>query len=142
MDDIMIIRVKSIIRDSADVVVDVMETTKAESVMGQTLRELDHVIDEIGRELDKTSADKYLLNQQLIEEQRQHQDLAEQASRAVTQNRDDLAEAAIAQQLEIEAYIPVLQSTLDEYEQREQELDSYINALQGRRWEITRELSF
>lgn len=141
MNENMMSRIGRIISGSANAVVNAVENTAPEIVLEQTLREIDGAIDEVRTELGKTAASKHLASQRLITEQQKHQDLSEQACLAVKQQRDDLAEAAIAEQLDIEVQIPVLQSTLEDCEEREQKLENYINALQGRRREMQREIS-
>lgn len=69
-----------------------------------------------------------------------HEALADQLETAVTEGRDDLAEAAIGRQLDLEAQIPVLETALEEASEREAELEGYITALQGRRREMMSDL--
>ena len=51
-----------------------------------------------------------------------------------------LAEAAIAQQLDIEAQIPVLEATIADSGSKEKELEGYITALQAKKREMQDEL--
>ena len=59
---------------------------------------------------------------------------------ALTNERDDLAEAAVSNQLDIEAQIPILEHTITECGENERELESYIVALQAKKREMKDEL--
>jgi phage shock protein A len=67
--------------------------------------------------------------------------LAEQISVAVQQGRDELAEVAIAQQMDIEAQLPILERTLTDGATQAKELEVYITALQGKRREMQEALA-
>lgn len=56
------------------------------------------------------------------------------------EGRDDLAEAAIARQLDLEVQIPVLESAVADASREEKELEGYISALQARKREMEAEL--
>jgi phage shock protein A len=75
-----------------------------------------------------------------MEENKRHEDLAGKIELAVNENRDDLAEAAIARQLDIEAQIPVLKATISDCDDQEKELENYLNALMAKRREMNEEL--
>ena len=51
--------------------------------------------------------------------------------------REDLAEAAVGRQLDIEAQIPILERTITDAGEREKELEGCLAALQGRRREMS-----
>ena len=59
---------------------------------------------------------------------------------ALTNERDDLAEAAVSNQLDIEAQIPILEHTITECGENERELEGYITALQAKKREMKDEL--
>lgn len=134
-------RVGRIISGSINSLIDAVENTAPQVVMEQAIREVDDVIDEVRLELGRIAANKHLANTRLQEENRKHASLEEQLGVAVKQVRDDLAEAAIAQQLDIEAQIPILERTLADCTDREKELESYIIALQSKRREMREELN-
>jgi phage shock protein A len=75
-----------------------------------------------------------------MDENSKHEALVEQVATAVKEGRDDLAEAGIAKQLDIEAQIPVLEKAVAEAGEREKELEGYIQALQAKRREMKDEL--
>jgi hypothetical protein len=69
------------------------------------------VIDDVRHELGSSSrANRHLSQQQHASLNGQHAKLAEQIDEAMAQGRDELARAAVARQLDIEAQLPVLEN--------------------------------
>ena len=133
-------RVGRIISGSLNALVDAVENAVPETVMEQAIREIDAVIDDVRAELGRVIANKHLANTRLMEENKKHEELTEKIELAVSQSREDLAEAAISQQLDIEAQIPVLEATIGDCVAQEKELEGYINALQAKKREMKDEL--
>ena len=133
-------RVGRIIAGSFNALVDAVENAAPEVVMEQAIREVEEAMGDVRAELGKVIADKHLANSRLMQANQKHENLAEQSELAVKQGREDLATAAVAHQLDIEAQIPILQSQIGELSEREKELESYIAALQGKRREMQEEL--
>ncbi|MGD2119731.1 MAG: PspA/IM30 family protein [Chromatiales bacterium] len=133
-------RVGRIISGSLNALIDAMENAVPETVMQESIREIDAAIDEVRAELGKVIAARHLASTRLMEENRKHEDLAEKIELAIRENRDDLAEAAIASQLDIEAQIPVLEATVADCNNQETELEGYISALQAKKREMQDEL--
>ena len=133
-------RVGRIISGSLNALVDAVENAAPETVMEEAIREIDGAIDEVRAELGRVVASKHLANQRLMEESQKHDDLSEKIDLAVAEERDDLAEAAISAQLDIEAQIPVLESTIADCGNQEKELEGYISALQARKREMKDDL--
>ncbi|HEY0720969.1 MAG TPA: PspA/IM30 family protein [Gammaproteobacteria bacterium] len=133
-------RVGRIISGSANALVSAVENAAPEMVLEETIREIDGAIDEVRTELGRQVAAKHLANTRLMEENRKHDELAEQITTAVEQGRDDLAEAGIARQLDIEAQIPVLERAIIEAGEKERELEGYVQALLGKKREMREEL--
>ena len=133
-------RVGRIISGGAHKVVEALENVSPETVMEQSIREIDGVVDEVRAELGATSARRHLASTRLMEENRRHEDLAEKIELALKEKREELAEAAIAKQMDIEAQIPVLENTITGCAEKEKELESMISALQGRKREMTEDL--
>ncbi len=96
-------RVSRIISGGFNALLDAVENAAPEAVMEQALREIDEAIEEVRNELGKVIADKHMANSRLIQVNGKCEELAEKIERAVEENRDDLAEVAISQQLDIEA---------------------------------------
>lgn len=133
-------RVGRIVSGSLNALVGALENAAPETVMAEAIREIDGAIDDVRAELGRALAAKHLANSRLAEENRKHQNLTGQIESAVAQGRDDLAEAGIAGQLDIEAQIPVLERAIAEHAERERELEGYVRALQAKRREMQDEL--
>jgi len=140
MRDNLTSRVGRIISGSLNALVDAVENAVPETVMEEAIREIDGAIDEVRAELGRVAANKHLSNTRLLEENRKHEDLTDKIEMAVKESRDDLAEAAIATQLDIEAQIPVLEATIAECGNQEKELEGYISALQAKKREMKDDL--
>lgn len=134
-------RVGRLIAGSVNAMIDAVENAAPEMVMEQALREIDGATDDVRVELGKVLANKHLANKRLIEENRKHESLAEQIDLAVSQGREDLAEAAISRQFDIEAQVPVLESSIADAAGQQKELEGYIAALAARRREMETELN-
>ncbi len=70
-----------------------------------------------------------------MQEKRKHEDLNKNITLAVKEGRDNLAEAGIAQQMDIEAQIPVLEHAIADPAEQGKELEAYITALQAKKRE-------
>lgn len=133
-------RVGRLVSGSLNALVSAVETAAPESVMEQAIREIDAAIDEVRAELGQQIAQKHVTSKRLMEENTRHEALAEQLELAVAQGRDELAEAGIAEQMDIEARLPVLEATIADCLAREKELDAYVQALQAKRRDMRGEL--
>ncbi len=133
-------RVGRLIAGSFNALVDAVESAAPETVMEQAIREVEEAIDDVRAELGRVIAAKHLANARLMQANQKHEDLAGKAELAIQENRDDLASAAVSQQLDIEAQIPILENQLSELAAQERELEGYTAALQGKRREMQEEL--
>ncbi len=133
-------RVGRIISGSVNALIDAVENAAPAVMMEEAIREIDAAIDEVRSELRNLSANRRMANTRLMEENQKHEDLSEKIALAVGDDRDDLAEAAISQQLDIEAQIPVLERAIAEASEREKELEGYLTALQAKKREMRDEL--
>jgi phage shock protein A len=136
----MATRVSRLIAGSVNKVIDAVENSAPEMVMEQALREVDRLADDVRAELGKVLAGRHLATKRLMEESRKHESLGEQVELAVAQGREDLAEAAIARQIDIEAQLPVLEAAISEAAAKQKELEGYAAALAARRREMEDDL--
>lgn len=134
-------RVGRVIAGSVHALIDRIEDQAPEAMMEQSIREADAVIDDVRHELGVVSANRHLSQQQHASLNSQHAKLAAQIDEALTGGREDLARAAVARQLDIEAQLPVLESTLGEYTRQEGELQGYVAALLAKKREMQEALS-
>jgi phage shock protein A len=134
-------RVGRIISGSFNALINAVENVAPEIVMEQAIREIEEAIEEVRSELGKTIANKHLANSRLMQINQKCEELAEKIELAVNENRDDLAETAISQQLDMEAQIPILENQISDLSGKEKELEGYIAALQGKKREMREELN-
>lgn len=133
-------RISRLISASANALVDSVENATPQLVMEQAIREIDDAIAEVRDQLGKAEAAKYLSSKTLNDENNRHAALAEQVDIAVRESRDDLAEIAIAKQMDIEAQLPVLEKAIADADAEIRELNAYISALQGKKREMREQL--
>ncbi|WP_428643171.1 PspA/IM30 family protein [Roseibium sp.] len=136
----LVARVKRLVSGGVNQLVDTIENTSPETVMAEAIREVDRAVDQVRDELAGVLANKHLANTRLGETATRHEELQEQIALAVKQGRDDLAEAAIARQLDLEVQIPVLEAAVADAGREEKELEGYVGALQARKREMEAEL--
>lgn len=134
-------RVARLMSGSVNALVDAVENASPELVMEQAIREVDAAIADTRAELGQQIAQKHLASKKLIEENNRYEVLAEQLEIAVSNARDDLAEVGIAEQMDIEARIPVLELSIANASVREKELEGFIQALQAKKREMKAELN-
>lgn len=133
-------RVSRLVTGGINSIVDLAENTMPEAMMNEAIREFDKAIDEIRYELGKAKAKKHVAEKRLTDESNKNEDLTRQIETAVNKGEDELAQAGIAKQLDIEAQIPVLENTVQVGKGEIEQLNGYIAALQGRKREMEADL--
>lgn len=133
-------RISRIITGTANSIVDAIEGAAPETVMEQAIRDVDGVIDEVREELGRVEANKHLLTKSATDLNAKHSSLDEQIQTALAESREDLAEAAIAKQIDLEAQIPVLEQNLHDTRVEEGQLNQAISALQAKKREMQEDL--
>jgi phage shock protein A len=134
-------RIKRLVSGSINAIVDAAESSAPETVMTEAIREVEKATSDVRHELGKVLANKHHATRRLTETTSKHEALSEKLELAVKEGRDDLAEAAIARQLDLEAQLPVLEGALRDFAERETELEGYIAALNGRKREMEEDLA-
>ena len=134
-------RVGRIISGGFNALVDAMENAAPETIMEQAIREVDDAVAQVRSELGKQIANKHLASKRIAQENDKHEELSEKIELALREGRDDLAEAVISKQLDIEAQIPILEQSLADCSAKEKELEGYILALQAKKREMQEELT-
>jgi phage shock protein A len=140
MSEQLVSRVKRLISGGVNSIVDTLENATPEMVMKEAIREVERATDEVRDEMGRVLASKHLASRRLMDANARHEELTTQIDLAVKQGRDDLAEAAISKQMDLESQIPVLESAVSDAGSQEAELESYIEALQARRREMLDDL--
>lgn len=140
MADNIAVRVTRIVGGSVHALLDAVEDATPEATMGQAIREVDQVIDEVRTELGRVEAAKHLVTSQLNKLNTESERLATQVELAMAQNREDLARSGLEKQINIEDQVPVLQKSLAEQQERGKELEGYITALLAKKREMEQAL--
>jgi len=126
-------RVGRIVSGSLHALVGALESAAPETVLEEAIRAVDTAIADVRSELGRELAKKHLASTRLAELSSRHESLAEKLELALRAERDDLAEAAAAQQLDLEAQCPVLERHLADCGDREHELERLIGALHAKK---------
>ncbi len=129
-------RVARVIAGGVHAIVDRIEDLAPLQVLEQSIRELDEITNEVRTELGQAITSRHLLQQQHLKLNTQHEALHESISVALSQGKDDLAKSGVARQIDIEVQLPILESSLAESVQREQQCSSYVDALMGKKREM------
>ena len=133
-------RVSRLISGTAHSLVTAVENMAPEMIMEEAIREVDRAIDDVRAELGKVLSKAHMANTRLADENRKHDELSDKIKIALAQDREDLAETAVARLLDIEAQIPLLESTIAETREAQAEFEGFIKALQGRKREMNEDL--
>lgn len=141
MSDSLKTRVGRVIAGGVHALLDKIEDLNPQAAMEQALREADGVIDDVRHELGTVSANRHLAQQQHAKLNRSHEELRDQIAQVLGAGREDLARAAVARQIDIEAQIPVLETTLADLARQEQELQGFTAALLAKKREMQEALA-
>ncbi len=134
-------RVGRIISGGFNQLIDAFENAAPEAVMEEAIREIDGTKNDVRAELGKVIANKHMASRRLADTNARHEDLGSKIELAINEDREDLAEAAVSQQLDMEAQIPVLESTVAECVEKENELEGFISALEAKKREMKADLA-
>jgi phage shock protein A len=134
-------RVRRLISASIEDSVDAMERAGGTGVMREAIREVDRAIDEVRSEHEAATARRL----QAVRQQRMIRErlagLEEKARFALTEGREDLAEAAVSRQLEFEAQAERLDAVQTEAQEEAGRLEECLTALKGRKAQMEEELA-
>ena len=133
-------RVGRLVRGGFHALIDAAVNLAPEAVMNESIREIERAVDEVRAELGKVLAQKHLAAKKMADESNRHEAIDANLQAAVNAGRDDLAEAGIAEQMDIEARLPILENTIADCAAQEKELEGFIVALQAKKREMQQQL--
>ena len=133
-------RVGRLVSGGFHALIDTAENLAPEAVMNESIREIERAVDEVRAELGKVLAQKHLAAKKMADESNRHEAIDANLQAAVDAGRDDLAEAGIAEQMDIEARLPILENTIADCAAQEKELEGFIAALQAKKREMQQQL--
>lgn len=141
MSESLVLRVKRLVSGSVNGLVDALETANSEVVMREAIREIERAIDDVREELGHVIANRHQTVRHLDRAKTKLTELGDRAKLAVEQGRDDLAEAALSRQLDLEGEIPTHEARLGDLFAKQHELDGYIAALDGRKRQMEADIT-
>jgi len=133
-------RIKRILSGNLADLVDRLEAARAESVMKETIREVERVIDDARAEMSRAGARRLQAVRQAQMIRDKIADLAVRAREAMQQSREDLAQAAIARQIDLEAQLSAFGRAESEAGAEESAMARDIAALSTRLQEMEESL--
>ncbi len=129
-------RVGRLIAGGFNALVDAVENAAPEATMEQAIREIDTAINEVRNELGVVEAQRHLTSKRLAEDGQRVDTLDDQAKLALAEGREDLAEAAVSRQIDLETQLPVLEARLADLGDEKTKLEGYVSALQAKKREM------
>lgn len=141
MAESIVARVRRVIAASLEDVVDAMERAGGTGVMRETIREVDRVIEEVRTEHDGATTRRLQATRQARLFRERLAALDEKARFALAEKREDLAEAAIARQLDFEAQAEALEQAATETAADLARLDECLAALRHRKAQMEEALA-
>jgi len=131
----VVARVGRVMAGMAHSVVDMAEEANPEAVVAQALREIDGAIDEVRTELGRAKGEQMRVEARMKQLEEERGTLEKRIDTALQNGRDDLAEAGVARQLDIEAQANLLAQLRVEAEGEIQKLESSLDAVRASRRE-------
>lgn len=141
MADTLSSRVARVIAGSAHLFLDRIENAAPVAMLEQSVREVEQITDDVRLALGRVVAGRHLAQQQHLHLNKEHEALSAALATALSEVRDDLAKSAIARQIDIEAQLPILETSLSQFAQEEKELSSFVDALLGKKREMEQAIS-
>lgn len=138
--DGLLTRIGRVIAAMAHATIDAAEQANAEALLEQCIREIDEAGAEVRTETGKVVAEKHRLDARRQELEREKAELDGKITIAVGNGREDLAEAGIGRQLDIEAQLAVLARSLQTAQEQIAQLNATLAAVSASRREASERL--
>ena len=136
----VVARVGRVMAGMANSVVDMAEQANPEAILAQALREIDGAIDEVRTELGRAKGEQMRVEARMKQLEEERGTLEQRIDTAIKGGRDDLAEAGIARQLDIEAQANLLAQLRAESEGEIRKLEASLDAIRASRREAEERL--
>jgi len=133
-------RVQRLVSGAVNDGVDALEASMPEATMGEAIREIERTIGDVRDELSAIAKERHIAGRRVQLSKDKIAALREKVTAALKAGREDLAQAAVERELDLEAQIPVLEETQADASEKIVRLNSYVAALQGRMAEMQAEL--
>jgi phage shock protein A len=126
-------RVSRLLSATVEDTVDRMEKAGGDAVMREAIREADRAIDQVKAGLQSTMARRLQAARQQKMLNEHVDELTTKAKFALSENREDLAEAALSRQIDFEAQAKKLDAVQQQAREEEKRLDDGLAALNARK---------
>jgi phage shock protein A len=141
MTESIFVRVQRVVSGGVDSAVDLAETLSGTSLMRQAVRDMHAAMARTRDEADAALTRRLQAEHQLDGHRKQLATLQEQARFALSKGRDDLAEAAVARQIDVEDQIGRIAKVASDSKAEEARLQESLAALRLRTSEMEEQLA-
>ncbi len=133
-------RAKRVVSVGIEETLDKVERASGTSLMRQAIREVDHAIDKVQREIDDATDRKVQAASQQQSTLKNAKLWSEKAVFTISKGRDDLAEGALSRQMDLEAQSKRFEDIKVSSKKEAERLGESLTALKARRDEMNQEL--
>lgn len=133
-------RAKRVVSVGIEETLDKVERASGTSLMRQAIREMDHAIDKVQREIDDATDRKVQAASQQQSTLKNAKLWGEKAVFTIAKGRDDLAEGALSRQMDLEAQSKQFEDIKVSSKKEAERLGESLTALKARRKEMNQEL--
>lgn len=134
-------RVSRILSAHVEDTVDQMEQAGGEAVMREAVREADRAIDQVKAQLEAAMGRRLQAARQQQMLAKRLEELTEKAKFALKEGREDLAEAALSRQIDLEGQVLKLDDVQAQAREEEARLDDGLASLKARKTQMEDALS-
>lgn len=135
MPETLLTRITRLVAGLTHNAIEQAEQAASVPMMEQAIRDIDDAVKEVRSEVGKHEATKHNARRRMAELQQEHDALSEKIALAVKEEKDDLAEAGVGRQLDIENQLALLERTVAESDEEVVKLTDSLAALQASRRE-------
>ena len=135
MPDTLLTRITRLVSGLTHSAIEQAEQAASVPIMEQAIRDIDDAVKEVRSEIGKHEATKHNARRRMSELQQEHDSLSDKIALAVKEDKEDLAEAGVGRQLDIENQLALLERTVIEADDEVAKLTDSLAALQASRRE-------
>jgi phage shock protein A len=137
----IILRVRRLLSGRIEDAVDAMERANSDGTMREAIREVDRSIDEVRADQEKAMTRRLQATRQQAMIVKKGEELTVKAKFALQEGREDLAEGALARQVDLEAQSGQLDSIQELAREEEAKLEESLAALRSRKQQMEEALA-
>ena len=141
MGESIFLRVRRLLSARVEDSIDAMERADSDSTMREAIRQVDRAIDEVRSDQEKALTRRLQAARQQRLFAAKIEELTDKAGFALGEGREDLAEAALSRQVDLESQIGALEAAQFAAREEEDRLEEGLNALRGRKKQMEEALT-